>query len=282
MDETGLITKTGYLNQDYKIFHLTAKETVPHRYHYHEFDKIIIFLSGRVTYTIEGKSYFLKPGDVLFVNHHMIHKSEIDPKIPYERYVIWVNADFLSTHSYPGEELSFCFQNIERRQLNLMHPQQSYVEALYGLLKHLEQEEEEQGFASHLLKDTLFLQILILLNRISLHGQQKLPAKSVSFDPKLSELIQYINSHLEENLTVPFLARQFYMSKSHLMHKFKESTGYTLHQYILQKRLLKAKTLIEQGTPVTEASSLCGFSEYSTFLRAFKSFFHGLPASWKP
>ena len=281
MEQNGLISKTGYLNQDYKLFHLNARETVPHRYHYHEFDKVILFLSGRVTYTIEGTSYFLAPGDLLFINHHMIHKSEIDPNIPYERYAIWVNADFLNAHSEADGELSLCFRQAKERQLPLFHPEGKEASELFRLLSHLEEEEDHNGFASRLFMDTLFLQIIIHLNRLALKDQ-KLPAKSVSFDLKLSELIAYINAHLEEELTVPGLAGRFYMSKSHLMHKFKEGTGYTLHQYILQKRLLKAKSLIQKGTPVTEAASLCGFSEYSTFLRAFKRQFHTLPADFKP
>ena len=53
--------KKGYLTTDFKIFHLKDTVLREFQYHYHEFDKIIIFLSGRVDYMIEGKSYSLHP-----------------------------------------------------------------------------------------------------------------------------------------------------------------------------------------------------------------------------
>ena len=61
------------------------------------------------------------------------------------------------------------------------------------------------------------------------------------------------------------------------MHRFKEETGYTLHSYIEQKRLLHASELIKEGAPAMKAAQECGFKEYSTFLRAFKRNFHISP-----
>lgn len=61
------------------------------------------------------------------------------------------------------------------------------------------------------------------------------------------------------------------------MHKFKKETGYTLHNYIMQKRIFKAKKLIDEGCPITKASLLCGFTDYSNFLRAYKKIFNASP-----
>ena len=65
------------------------------------------------------------------------------------------------------------------------------------------------------------------------------------------------------------------------MHRFKAVTGYTIHQYISQKRLLRAGELIRAGTPVMKAAEQVGFSEYSTFLRAFRSTFHMNPREFR-
>ena len=54
--------KTGYLHHDFKIFHLTDHEMSAYDFHYHDFHKLLFFLSGNVTYCIEGKSYQLTPG----------------------------------------------------------------------------------------------------------------------------------------------------------------------------------------------------------------------------
>ena len=65
------------------------------------------------------------------------------------------------------------------------------------------------------------------------------------------------------------------------MHRFKEVTGYTVHQYTVQKRILRAGELIREGVPVMKAAEQAGFPEYSTFLRAFQSTFHTSPKNFK-
>ena len=100
-------------------------------------------------------------------------------------------------------------------------------------------------------------------------------------DPKVEEILKYIAAHLEENLTVDSLAKRFYLSRYYLMHRFKAVSGYTVHQYISQKRLLRAGELIRSGVPVMKAAEQAGFSEYSTFLRAFQNTFHMSPREFR-
>ena len=98
---------------------------------------------------------------------------------------------------------------------------------------------------------------------------------------KMEEVLRYIARHLEEELTVEALAGKFYISRYYLMHRFKAVTGYTLHQYISQKRLLRAGELIRSGVPVMKAAEQAGFGDYSTFLRAFQNTFHMSPREFR-
>jgi AraC-like DNA-binding protein len=100
-------------------------------------------------------------------------------------------------------------------------------------------------------------------------------------DPVIEEVLQYIAANLEKELSVDALAKRFYLSRYYLMHRFKEATGYTVHQYISQKRLLRAGELIRSGVPVMKAAEQVGFSEYSTFLRAFQNTFHMSPREFR-
>ena len=81
------LEKTGYLKEEFRLFHINDRTDREFSYHYHDFHKIIVFLSGKVTYHIEGKAYHLKPRDILLVSQGAIHKPEIDPSVPYERYI---------------------------------------------------------------------------------------------------------------------------------------------------------------------------------------------------
>lgn len=58
---------------------------------------------------------------------------------------------------------------------------------------------------------------------------------------KVLAILDYVGEHLCENLSIDLIADQFYISKYYMMRLFKQETGYTLGQYISQKRLLLAE-----------------------------------------
>ena len=130
--------------------------------------------------------------------------------------------------------------------------------------------------------DTLCQQLLIAVNRDILRDRTAQEQRdSYRVDPKMDEVLHYIAEHLTEALSVDILAGKFYLSRYYLMHRFKAVTGYTVHQYISQKRLLRAGELIRSGVPVMKAAEQAGFSEYSTFLRAFQNTFHMSPREFR-
>ena len=58
-----------------------------------------------------------------------------------------------------------------------------------------------------------------------------------------------------------------------MMHRFKAETGYSIHSYITNKRLLLARDLLLNGAGATEACYSCGYKDYSAFSRAYKKQF---------
>lgn len=264
--------KTGYLEQDFRLFHIKDQTKREFSYHYHDFHKVIIFLSGKAAYHIEGKSYYLKPWDILLVNRHAIHKPEIDFSVPYERFVLWIRNDIKST------ELLRCFQKAIDRSYNLIRLDSDTQEKLKQLLYELEAALKDKKFGSELLGSALFTQFMVYVNRIFLEKQYIYDAHSYSSDSQIEELLRYINHNLTEDLSIETLARKYYLSKYHMMRKFKEETGYTVHNYIISKRLLLARTKISEGTPILKASQLSGFSDYTTFSRAYKKQFGTAPS----
>lgn len=265
--------KTGYLNEQFRLFHIKDQTRKEFAYHYHDFHKVVIFISGKATYHIEGKAYNLKPWDILLVDRHAIHRPEIDASIPYERFILWIQNDI------PWQELLKCFQKANDRSYNLIRLHPSLQEKLKDILLELESVTKSDAFAKDLLAQSLFLQFMIYINRIFLEKQYIFDRKSYSFDSQIADILQYINHNLKEDLSVDNLASRYYISKYHLMRKFKEETGFTLHNYIVNKRLLMARTLISEGMPVTKAALESGFSEYSTFSRAYRKQFGTAPSN---
>ena len=96
---------------------------------------------------------------------------------------------------------------------------------------------------------------------------------------KLSALLKYINLHINDNLSLDELAQRFSLSKFYLTRRFKELTGLSLHQFIVKKRLTKARYLISVGVDPYRAAVDAGFNNYSHFSRTFKSYFGQNPSS---
>jgi len=266
------LEKTGYLKEDFRLFHINDQTKKDFSYHYHDFHKIIVFISGKVTYHIEGKAYHLKPRDILLVSQGAIHKPEIDPSVPYERYIFWIRDDLSC------QELNTCFQKANDRSFNLVRADSALQERLKDLLPEIEQTLQNEHFGDTVLRNALFTQFMIYINRIFLRTSSSPDKKTYSSDTQVEQLLKYINRNLSENLSIDQLANRFFFSKYHMMRKFKNETGYTIHNYITSKRLLMARSLISQGMPVMKAAQASGFHDYTTFVRAYKKQFGKAPS----
>lgn len=266
------LEKTGYLKEDFRLFHINDQTKKDFSYHYHDFHKIIVFISGKVTYHIEGKAYHLKPRDILLVSQGAIHKPEIDPSVPYERYIFWIRDDLSC------QELNTCFQKANDRSFNLVRADSALQEHLKDLLPEIEQTLQNKHFGDTVLRNALFTQFMIYINRIFLRTSSSPDKKTYSSDTQVEQLLKYINRNLSENLSIDQLANRFFFSKYHMMRKFKNETGYTIHNYITSKRLLMARSLISQGMPVMKVAQASGFHDYTTFVRAYKKQFGKAPS----
>ncbi len=272
--------KRGYLNQNFLFFHLKDRKEEQYDYHYHEFNKMILLLSGKVTYMIEGKTYFLKPWDILLINHHDIHRPVIDASEPYERIILWISPEYIRRFCEEGDDLSACFSLTGERRMNLIRLESGLQERMRELIAELERSVKGKEYGSRQMAEALFVQILVYLNRIQLGEPAKQGEDVLKYDPRIESLLKYINAHLRDELTIDRLAAQCYISRFYLMHRFKEETGYTIYNYIMQKRLLLTKDLMEQGVGAAQAAQESGFREYSAFLRAFKKNFGITPTEY--
>lgn len=278
-DEKKQYEKRGYLNEDFKLFYLEDLAPREIEYHYHDFDKILVFFKGNITYTIEGKAYSLIPEDVILVPQGDSHKVESSNPSVYERLVIYLSPQYLTNIEENGITLRDCFLRVKERYSNVVRIKEKGESRLFVLARQMRQtvRQTEKGDFDTLYQRTLLLQFLITLNR-------EISDESIHFvntnrcNKKMVEIIQYINNHLTEEINIDSLSEKFYISKYHMMRQFKSETGYTIGNYINQKRLLYARELLKQGESVTKVYLDSGFKEHSTFVRAYKQMFHEVPS----
>ena len=93
--ESSQYEKLGYLHDNFKMFHLKDSNMKPYDFHYHDFIKILVFLSGDVSYCIEGKTYDLQPYDIVLINAGEVHKPIVHSDKEYHRMVFYISQDYL-------------------------------------------------------------------------------------------------------------------------------------------------------------------------------------------
>lgn len=269
--------KRGYLNGNFKLFHINDKRAMDFDSHSHDFHKLIICLSGNVIYTIEGKTYKLSPWDILLVPRNKIHHSKTDSLVAYERIVLFINDEFLKNYC-KNEILAQGFSYVEQNGKCLFRANSECRKELGRCCELIEKASSENDDDSEMLSESAFITLIIHINRLikSEGGHEG----SVD-DTRLDGVISYINENFTKPLTVDFIAQKFYISRSYLMQKFKAVTGGTIHSYITQKRLAYALELLRDGLRASDAATESGFSDYTVFYKSFKKSYSQSPTEVK-
>lgn len=93
-------------------------------------------------------------------------------------------------------------------------------------------------------------------------------------------VVNYINGQYAQPLSLEHISKKFYISKNHLNRLFKQNMNTTVHQYIISLRLSAACNFMENGYSPNDIYYLCGFSDYASFYRAFKTKYHLSPREY--
>jgi AraC-like DNA-binding protein/quercetin dioxygenase-like cupin family protein len=269
--------KRGFLGESFRLFHIKGREEQQFSYHYHDFHKIVLCLEGQVTYIVEGKTYFLKPWDMLLVKAYDIHRPVISGKGEYERIVIWIRPEYIESLGNE-EDLNACFS--EKKIISLLTLPEKTKERLTRAFRGIERESERDIIGSSLLKVSYMNELLVYLNRLFAGKDLEEEQSAIKYNSKTEEIMNYINSNLREDLSVESIASHFFLSRSYLMHRFKEETGYTILGYVSQKRLSGARKMMAEGESAAITAEKCGFKDYGAFLRAFKKEFGVTPKEY--
>lgn len=262
--------KQGYLTEDFKLFHIKDYSDKQYDFHYHDFYKIIFFLKGDVTYCIEGKNYELLPRDLVLVSKAEIHKPVISPDSEYERYVLYLSTSFLNS----DYRLRECFDKALSAHTGVLRINPAESDKLTEMLSNAERILKAEDYGHDLYARLLIMEALLRISE-SVHKNGIDFSGKVVFDAKIVQACDYINENLSTDLSIDNLAERLFISKYYFMRLFKEQTGYSVHKYILEKRIIYTKKLVEEGEKVTTACQKAGFKDYSTYLRAKKKLVSG-------
>ncbi len=97
----------------------------------------------------------------------------------------------------------------------------------------------------------------------------------------LTQVQRHIVNHISEELTIEELSQLFNYHPNYFIRLFRRETGYTPYQYIIQQRMQYAVTQLNMGLPNEEVCYSCGYTDSSTFTRAFRKYYGVAPQKYR-
>ena len=238
--------------------------------HIHDCYEIYYSISGGKQFLIDNCFYDIQPGDIFMINQFESHYlSQIDRQT-HERIIVSINPEYLRQISTEATDLDRCFQF---RETEMPHRLHLSAEEQRRFLYYIHKFPDNAGLGEDILDKAVFLELMVFLNRAF---EKRCHNKTADTDNRTSachtqvdEILSYINTHIQDDLSLDSLSSYFYLSSSYICRIFKAATGTTINKYITAKRITLSKSLLSQGLSVNEACEACGFNDYSNFLKAF-------------
>lgn len=250
-------------------------------HHYHEHYEIYYLLNGERNYFIKDKIYSIKKGDLVLIYKNEIHKT-IDGAVPHhERLLTYFREELLDICSEEEKQyLLRCFQT-GRPVIRLNESEQAFVENLISQMLR-EQSLKESGYTISL--KAYLMQLLIFLNRLT----ERVNEPPVDIDAnntihkRISEIVQYINTHYSDPLSLTQIANNFYISPYYLSRVFKEITGFNFIEYLNLVRVREAQKLLQNSNAkIIDIAQMVGFGSIAHFGRVFKQITSLSPSSYR-
>ncbi len=249
-------------------------------FHLHDAYEIYYLISGDVNYFVENKIYELKQGDVIITNKYEIHKPSFKSNKTYERVFIQFDDAIPVMYGSGAFDLLQCFNGRGKGERNRIELDAVQRQEFLELMKKLEHTGKNKNPADTILRNTYFVQLLVLLNRAFLSSSgDAVEPKGIS--ARLFPILDHINENLQGDLSLESIEQKFFINRHYLTRLFKKNTGMNLHQYVIYKRLARSKELLARGLSVTEACYFSGFNDYSNFYRLFKRIIGTAPGEYK-
>ena len=252
--------------QDFRIKYRESYSTSVTDFHEHEFFEVSLILSGNVNILLRDKVEEGNGNYVVLTSPGTPHYIRCVPDTLYKRVYLMISRQFIVNYVPEWGELVSLFGK-RGRAIKITGQEAAKYEQMVKQL-----ETETNRFRQRLL-------ILYFLSYLSEKiedrdlNSQKVPAY-------IMNALTYVNEHLAEKIVAEQLASKLYVSRTTLLTTFKQYTGVTLNNYILNCRIKKAISMLKNGKTEQEVVEECGFCDSSAFIRSFKKVYSITPMQY--
>ena len=231
--------------------------------HFHDDYEILFITEVTGEYTIENHKYNLMPYDLLLIKPAKYHYLQVKEHTHYGRFVFNITPEFIRQ-----DIIDKAFAKGEFFHIGGSSP---ITKNFMKLLDYNKAFDESEFI---LLIKAILTENLLLISKIDSNDNGENYHYLDEFNTKV---MHYIRENLTSITSLDQMAQDLYVSKSTLYHSFKRVMKISIMQYVRNKKVLNAHSLIKSGVRPTKAAVMSGFDDYTTFYRSYKLFFGHSP-----
>lgn len=238
--------------------------------HAHPFYEIYYFLEGNLEcYVVGGRSYRLRPGDMLIlppgIPHYPVFRRE---GAPYRRYTLWLSEEILQQMEILDAGLMTAMHQCrDQENYRVRCTVPAVRQSFEKYLQNMWEEEQLDSVCKHANLCGLCLNYLALLNRVLADEHQAVVKRQT--DDLLNQVLTYISANYTKSITLNSVAEHFYTSPSHIENLLTKNVKKPFYRYVTECRIIHAQSLIAGGMSLKNVGLACGYNDYSNFYRAF-------------
>lgn len=259
-----------YHSNHFSVVHMDTDVPADIATHIHDRYELFYFISGDLTYYIEGQAYKLSPHDMIITNSRELHRIVFNSECRYERKYIQFKPEYISAFQRDEYNMLYYFESRKLGYSNRILAKDVLDYKLDELWNQIGHTTLEDSAENHIMMKTFFVQMLITINKIFAKYNHSLVERHKS-DQKIAAILDFINKNLDDKITLDLLQQKFFVNKYYLCHIFKLNTGFTLIEYITYKRIMWATELLSSGMTALDVANTVGYGDYSTFYKAFRN-----------
>lgn len=257
------------------FYHIIAKpEGKPWSFSLHNHDNLLeisLVVAGKADFECDRVRYTLVPGDLVVKNAGILHSEMSSPTDEFEQYCLGisgVHADGMPPNVLVPEGISPVI------------PTGNAYEFLKSMTSYLYEISSDNSIKSSDLTRQAIENELSLINMMVMNAVEV--SDQTSHSQLVSDVLDYVDDHVYEVMSLDSLAKQFFVSTYHLAHRFKDEVGCTVNQYILNRKLGKAQErLVFSTDPIKQIAADCGYTNLQYFYSVFKKNTGNTPAEMR-
>ncbi|MBQ8067424.1 MAG: helix-turn-helix domain-containing protein [Solobacterium sp.] len=255
-------------NKTYEIFYYSDSHFQNVNAHTHDYYEFYFPVAGEIAMEINGRKTPLSHRDVVAVPPYTSHRALTSSERSYCRYIFWISAAYLNRLRSEDPDCWYITEAAEKNQKFIHHFSENEYAVIQSKILRLMEEDRSSRFGSDVFVTLCIRDLLLTISRLAY--EQDHPKKTEAQKDVFQGIVEYIEQHLDEDLSLSKIGKVFFLSKYHIAHLFQDRIGVSVHQYILKKRLERCAVDIASGKSISRVYSDHGFNDYSSFYRAFK------------